>query len=65
MTTVHSGLLVMSRDLSRRVDSFVLRRTAEVNAKHLPPLSKYTIFCRPAPLQVRLPGQDVVHPGAR
>ena len=34
------------RELSRRVEQFVLRRTREVNARYLPPLSSYVVFCR-------------------
>ena len=40
------------RELARRVDSFVLRRTNELNAKYLPPLTNYVAFCRPSQLQV-------------
>ena len=39
------------RELSRLKDAFVLRRTAELNAKFLPPASTYIVFCRPSPLQ--------------
>ncbi len=39
------------RELKRLKDAFVLRRTAEVNAKFLPPASTYIVFCRPSPLQ--------------
>jgi hypothetical protein len=28
------------------VEAFVLRRTREVNARYLPPLSNYVVFCR-------------------
>lgn len=34
------------------VSAFVLRRTAEVNSRYLPPLTTYVVFCRPSPLQV-------------
>lgn len=40
------------RELSRRVDSFVLRRTNEINARYLPALTNYVVFCRPSDLQV-------------
>ena len=40
------------RELSRRMDSFVLRRTNEINARYLPPLTNYVVFCRPSDLQV-------------
>jgi DNA repair and recombination protein RAD54B len=43
-----------SGELMRRVDTFVLRRGAEVNAAYLPPLSLFVVFCRPAPRQVAL-----------
>ena len=38
-------------ELNRLKDAFVLRRTAEVNAKFLPPASTYIVFCRPSTLQ--------------
>ena len=41
------------RELNRRKESFILRRTAELNAKFLPPLHSYVVFCRPTPLQAR------------
>ena len=44
--------LAVCRELSRRVDSFVLRRTNEINARYLPPLTNYVVFCRPSDLQV-------------
>ncbi len=34
------------RELARRVEQFVLRRTREVNARYLPPLTNYVVFCR-------------------
>lgn len=42
------------RELTKRVSQFVLRRTADINAKYLPPLALYVVFCRPSPLQLRL-----------
>lgn len=33
-------------ELARRVEQFVLRRTREVNAKYLPPLTNYVVFVR-------------------
>ena len=49
----HIGCFVY-RELARRVDSFVLRRTSEINARYLPPLTNYVVFCRPTDLQVKL-----------
>ena len=43
-----------SAELSRRVESFVLRRGSEVNACYLPPLSLYVIFCPPSDAQLRV-----------
>ena len=40
-------------ELTSRMAQFVLRRTAEINAKYLPPLAVYVAFCRPSALQVR------------
>ena len=34
------------RELARRVEKYVLRRTREVNSRYLPPLSNYVVFCR-------------------
>ena len=45
-------VLHLLRELSRRVDSFVLRRTNEINARYLPPLTNCVVFCRPSHLQV-------------
>ena len=36
---------------ARRVEAVVLRRTAEVNKRFLPPLATFIVFCRPSPLQ--------------
>lgn len=38
--------LTPCRELARRVEQFVLRRTREVNARYLPPLTNYVVFCR-------------------
>jgi len=46
-----------SAELSRRVESFILRRGAEVNARYLPPLSLYVVFCHPSDTQVKLLGE--------
>lgn len=43
-----------SQELNTRVASFVLRRTAELNRQYLPPLTNFTVFCKPSDLQVRL-----------
>lgn len=40
------------RELTRRVDAFLLRRTSELNARYLPPLTKFVVFCPPSELQV-------------
>ena len=45
---------IMYRELARRVDSFVLRRTSEINARYLQSLTNYVVFCRPTDLQVKL-----------
>lgn len=41
------------RELKRRVDGFVLRRTAEINQRFLPPLTTTVVWCRPTPLQLQ------------
>ncbi|GMH36127.1 hypothetical protein BSKO_03995 [Bryopsis sp. KO-2023] len=43
-----------SRALNDRIARFVLRRTSELNTKHLPPLSVFIAFCKPSDLQVDL-----------
>ncbi|KAL4434006.1 hypothetical protein ABPG75_000447 [Micractinium tetrahymenae] len=43
-----------SAELARRVEQFVLRRTREVNARYLPPLTNYVVFCRPTEEQLRV-----------
>ncbi len=52
-----------SRELNRRVDSFVLRRTSATIAKFLPPLTKYVVFCKPSALQV--PPQLILRRGEK
>lgn len=42
-----------SKELSRRMDVFLLRRTSDAIAKFLPPLSSFVVFCRPTELQVQ------------
>lgn len=43
------------RELSRKVSSFVLRRTQAILQQHLPPLSTLILFCRPTAIQARAP----------
>ena len=38
---------------ARRVEAVVLRRTADILARYLPPLTTLVVFCRPSPLQAR------------
>lgn len=35
------------------MEAVVLRRTADVNARYLPPLTSFVVFCRPSPIQAR------------
>ena len=56
------ALVAGRRELNRRKESFVLRRTAELNATFLPPLHSYVVFCRPTPLQAR-PARRPLNPG--
>ncbi len=44
--------LLSCRELGRIVDTFVLRRTSEVNQRYLPCLSTFVVFCKPSALQV-------------
>ncbi|KAJ8004937.1 hypothetical protein DPEC_G00141470 [Dallia pectoralis] len=41
-------------ELSRLTGLFILRRTQEVINRYLPPRLDWTLFCRPAPLQLQL-----------
>ena len=41
-----------SRQLSDITASFILRRTAEHMAKHLPPKTEYVLLCKPTELQI-------------
>lgn len=40
------------RELNSKIGSFVLRRTQELLAKHLPPLNTYNVFCQLSSTQV-------------
>lgn len=41
-----------SKELQRRISSFMLRRTAAVNEKYLPKCFQYVVFCRPTAAQL-------------
>ncbi|KAL6050256.1 DNA repair and recombination protein RAD54B [Balamuthia mandrillaris] len=43
-----------SQMLSQLTSGFILRRTAEILNKYLPPKTEYTIFCKLSPLQMAL-----------
>jgi len=43
-----------SNELTRITGMFILRRTAEINSKYLPPKEETIIFCRPTDLQVKM-----------
>ncbi|KAG2442443.1 hypothetical protein HXX76_002529 [Chlamydomonas incerta] len=43
-----------SRELQSKVSVYILRRTQALLAKHLPPLTSLTLFCRPTEQQVSL-----------
>lgn len=45
-------VVCVRRELQDKVSAFVLRRTQQILSKHLPPLSVFTIFCKPSKLQV-------------
>jgi len=44
------------REMQRRIDGFLLRRTSEINQRFLPDKTTFTVFCRPSLLQVCRPG---------
>lgn len=41
-------------ELQSKVSVFILRRTQALLAKHLPPLTSLTLFCKPTDKQIRL-----------
>jgi DNA repair and recombination protein RAD54B len=41
-----------NEELNDRTGKFILRRTAEILAKYLPPKTEYVLFCRPTKAQV-------------
>ncbi|ORX79931.1 hypothetical protein BCR32DRAFT_28972 [Anaeromyces robustus] len=43
-----------SNELTRITGMFILRRTAEINSKYLPPKEEIIIFCRPTDIQVKM-----------
>ncbi|KAG0126430.1 DNA repair and recombination protein RAD54B [Tuber indicum] len=43
-----------NEELARLTKLFVLRRTAEILSAYLPPKSKYVVFCRPSPRQLKV-----------
>ncbi|KAK9475090.1 SNF2 family N-terminal domain-containing protein [Dipodascopsis tothii] len=43
-----------SQELSQLTRTFVLRRTADILAKYLPPKNEYVVFCRPTAAQLAI-----------
>ncbi|KAK1077068.1 helicase [Friedmanniomyces endolithicus] len=43
-----------SKELAEITSMFILRRTAEVLSKYLPPKTEYVVFCRPTPAQIKV-----------
>jgi DNA repair and recombination protein RAD54B len=43
-----------NEELRELTSKFILRRTADVLAKYLPPKSEYVLFCRPTPAQANI-----------
>ncbi|KAK9862149.1 hypothetical protein WJX84_011079 [Apatococcus fuscideae] len=43
-----------TKELGKIIDTFVLRRTSEVNQRYLPCLATFVLFCRPSALQITL-----------
>ncbi|ORX54329.1 hypothetical protein BCR36DRAFT_410865 [Piromyces finnis] len=43
-----------SNELIRITGMFILRRTAEINSKYLPPKEETIIFCRPTDIQIKM-----------
>lgn len=44
--------LERSAELNRLIAPFILRRTADVNSKYLPPCLQYIVMCRPSACQL-------------
>jgi DNA repair and recombination protein RAD54B len=43
-----------NEELRELTSKFILRRTADILAKYLPPKSEYVLFCRPTPAQANI-----------
>jgi DNA repair and recombination protein RAD54B len=52
-----------SKELSRRIAPFLLRRSASINEAYLPPCHQYVVFCRPAAAQITAYRNALYGPG--
>jgi DNA repair and recombination protein RAD54B len=43
-----------SEELAQETSKFILRRTADILSKYLPPRSEYVLFCNPTPTQANI-----------
>lgn len=48
----------MHREMASKVAPYILRRTADILTKHLPPLTQLVVFCRPSVVQVGRPTRE-------
>lgn len=51
-----------SRELNELTGSFILRRTAEILCKYLPPKTEYVLLCRPTNTQIAIYGHILASP---
>ena len=51
------ALLLPCREMASKVAPYLLRRTADILTKHLPPLTQLVVFCRPSAIQVGCPAR--------
>ena len=50
-------MLLPCREMASKVAPYLLRRTADILTKHLPPLTQLVVFCRPSVIQVGCPAR--------
>jgi DNA repair and recombination protein RAD54B len=43
-----------SEELAQETSKFILRRTADILSKYLPPKTEYVLFCNPTPIQANI-----------
>jgi DNA repair and recombination protein RAD54B len=51
-----------SEELGEETSKFILRRTADILSKYLPPKTEYVLFCNPTPIQANIYRHVLVSP---